>query len=123
VPPPGDVSVGPINDPDRLGGVQALRLASRFPQRAYKRPQIVGALTVPYPLRAAFARRDGLIAALVLIDATGSITDTTLYPDDPFFSPTILASLRGVRFAPAETVDGKPMPYWAILQFGFRMRR
>jgi outer membrane biosynthesis protein TonB len=123
VPPPGDVSVGPVNDPDRLGGVQALRLASRFPQRAYKRPQLLSTLTVPYPLRAAFARRDGRIAALVLIDAFGKVIDTTLYPDDPFFSPTILASLRGARFAPAETVEGKPLPYWAILEFGFRIHR
>ncbi len=123
IPPPGDVSVGPVNDPERLGRVPALRLASRFPQRAYKRPQLLGALTVPYPLRAAFAHRDGRIAALLLIDASGNVTETTLYPDDPYFSPTVLASLRGARFSPAEEVTANAMPYWLILDFVFRMRR
>lgn len=123
VPPPGDVSVGPINDSDRLGRVPALRLASRFPQRAYKRPRLLGTLSVPYPLRAAFAHRDGRITALLLIDANGKVTETTLYPDDPYFSPTVLASLRGARFSPAEEATANPMPYWLILDFVFRMRR
>lgn len=123
VPPPGDVSVGPVNDPDRLGRVQALRLASRFPQLAYKRPQLLGTLTVPYPLRAAFAHRDARITALLLIDVKGNVTETTLYPDDPLFAPTVHASLRGARFSPAEEATANPMPYWLILDFVFRMRR
>ena len=121
-PPPGDVAVGPLNNPDRIGRVQALRLASRFPQPAYKRPQLLGTLTVPYPLRAAFEHRDGTIIVLMLIDASGKITDTTLYPDDPYFTPTVLAALRGARFAPAE-IEAKPTPYWAMMEFVFRMRR
>jgi hypothetical protein len=121
-PPPGDVAVGPVNDLDRIGRAQALRLASRYPQPVTKRPLLLDTLTVPYPLRAAFAHRDARITVLMLVEADGRITDTTLYPDDPFFAPTVLASLRGARFAPAE-VKGKPVPYWAMMEFVFAMRR
>ena len=120
--PPGDVAVGPVNDPDRIGRAQALRLASRFPQPVAKRPQLLDTLTVPYPTRAAFAHRDARITVLILVDANGRIVDTTLYPDDPFFTPTVLASLRGARFAPAE-IEAKPVPYWAMMEFVFTMRR
>jgi len=120
-PPPGDVSVGTLNDPSRIGGAQALRLASRFPQPVAKRPLLLDTLTVPYPPRAAMAYRDARITVLMLIDASGRITDTTLYPDDPYFTPTILAALRSSRFAPAE-VEAKPVPYWAMMEFVFRMR-
>jgi len=120
-PPPGDVAVGPFNDPDRLGRAQALRLASRYPERVTQRPQLVETLTVPYPLRAAYAHRDARIIVLMLVEADGRVSETTLYPDDPFFTPTVLASLRGARFAPAE-IKGKPVPYWAMMQFVFTMR-
>jgi hypothetical protein len=114
--------VGPISDPDRIGRAQALRLASRFPQPVAKRPLLLDTLTVPYPTRAAFAHRDARITVLILVDANGRIVDTTLYPDDPFFTPTVLASLRGARFAPAE-IEAKPAPYWAMMEFVFTMRR
>ena len=121
-PPPGDVAVGPVNDLDRIGRAQALRLASRYPQPVTKRPLLLDTLTVPYPLRAAFAHRDARITVLMLVEADGRITDTTLYPDDPFFTPTVLAALRGARFAPAD-IKGKPVPYWAMMEFVFTMRR
>jgi hypothetical protein len=121
-PPAGDVAVGPVNDLDRVGRAQALRLASRYPQPVTKRPLLLDTLTVPYPLRAAFAHRDARIIVLMLVEADGRIVETTLYPDDPFFTPTVLASLRGARFAPAD-VMGKPVPYWAMMEFVFTMRR
>jgi hypothetical protein len=121
-PPPGDVAVGPVNDLDRIGRAQALRLASRYPQPVTKRPLLLDTLTVPYPLRAAFAHRDARITALMLVEADGRIIDTTLYPDDPFFTPTVLAALRGARFAAAD-IKGKPVPYWAMMEFVFTMRR
>src|SRR5207237_6114920 len=98
------------------------RLASRFPQPVARRPQLLDTLIVPYPPRAAFAHRDARIIVLMLIDANGRITDTTLYPDDPLFSPTVLAALRGARIAPAE-IEAKPAPYWAMMEFVFTMRR
>ena len=121
-PPPGDVAVGPVNDLDRIGRAQALRIASRYPQPVTKRPLLLDTLTVPYPLRAAFAHRDARITALMLVEADGRIIDTTLYPDDPFFTPTVLAALRGARFAAAD-IKGKPVPYWAMMEFVFTMRR
>jgi hypothetical protein len=119
-PPPGSTSVGAITDGERLGLAQALRLAQRFPRAAYKQPQFREPLIVPYPPRAARAHAEARIAALLLLDATGRVVDTTLFPDEPMFGPTILAALNGVRFMPAE-VDSSPMAYWVILEFIFNM--
>ena len=120
-PPPGDVAVGATDESARVGRTQSLRLAQRFPARVEKRPQLRAPLVVPYPLRAARARAEIRIAALVLLDAEGRKTETTLYPDDAMFAPTVLAALDGAQFTPAE-IDGKPVPYWTILDFIFTMR-
>jgi outer membrane biosynthesis protein TonB len=119
-PPPGNTSVGALNDSERLGLAQALRLTQRFPRAAYKRPQLREPLIVPYPPRAARAHVEARIAVLLLVDATGRVVDTTLFPDEPMFGPTILGALNGVRFAPAEA-DETPMAYWVILEFIFKM--
>jgi len=120
-PPPGDTSVGAIADSERLGHAQAMRLAQRFPRTAAKPPRLLDPLIVPYPPRAARAHADAHIGVLLLLDATGQVVDTTLFPDEPLFGPTILSSLKGARFSPAE-VDAKAIPYWIILEFNFRTR-
>lgn len=119
--PPGDVSVGAVIDSERLGHVQALRLAQRFPLAAAKPPRLREPLIVPYPPRAARAHAEARIAVLLFLDATGKIVDTTLFPDEPLFGPAIVEALKGARFAPAEA-EAKPMPYWVILEFVFTMR-
>ena len=119
-PPPGNTSVGAITDSERLGLAQALRLAQRFPRAAAKRPQLREPLLVPYPPRAARAHAEARIAVLLLLDATGRVVDTTLFPDEPMFGPTILAALNNAHFAPAEA-EAKAMPYWVILEFVFNM--
>jgi hypothetical protein len=120
-PPPGNTWVGAITDSERLGRVQALRLAQRFPRIAAKPPRLLEPLVVPYPPRAARARAEARIAALLLLDASGRVVDTTLFPDEPLFGPTILDVLNGARFAPAEA-DANPIAHWAILEFVFSMR-
>ena len=54
--------------------------------------------------------------------ADGRIIETNLYPDDPLFAQTVLDVLSRARFAPAQ-MDGKPEPYWTILEFVFTLRR
>jgi hypothetical protein len=44
--------------------------------------------------------------------------DTVLSPDDPTFRTAVLAALADTQFTPAE-LDGKPIVYWAILEFVF----
>ena len=119
--PLGDTAVGAITDSERLGHAQALRLAQRFPRNADKPPRLLEPLRVPYPPRAARAHADAHIGVLLLLDATGQVVDTTLFPDEPLFGPTILEALNGARFAPAEA-DAKAIPYWIILEFNFRTR-
>ena len=120
-PPPGDVSVGAVTDSERLGHAQALRLAQRFRVATAKPPRLREPLTTSYPPRAARAHAEARIAALLLLDATGRIVDTTLFPDEPLFGPAIVDALKGARFAPAEA-DAQPMPYWVILEFVVSMR-
>jgi hypothetical protein len=98
-----------------------MRLAQRFPRTAAKPPQLRGPFTVPYPPRAARAHAEARIGTLLLLDSTGRVVDVTLFPDEPLFRPAILEALNGARFAPALS-DGKPIPYWTILEFVFSLR-
>ena len=119
-PPPGNTAVSPIADSERLGHAQALRLAQRFPRVAAKAAKLRDPLIVPYPPRAARAHAEAHIAALLLLDATGKVTETTLFPDEPLFGPTIRDALGRAQFTPAEA-DAMPVPYWIILEFVFNM--
>jgi Gram-negative bacterial TonB protein C-terminal len=119
-PPPGSTSVGPVIDSERLGHAQALRLAQRFPRTAAKQAQLRDPLIVPYPPNAARAHAEARIAALLFLDATGKVVETTLFPDEPMFGPTVLDALRRARFAPAE-VNAQPAPYWLLLEFVFKL--
>jgi outer membrane biosynthesis protein TonB len=120
-PPPGDTWVRAISDTERLGHGQALRLAQRFPRAAARPPELSGPLIVPYPPRAARARAEAHIGALILLDSTGRVADVTLFPDVPLFRPAILEALNGAHFTPA-VIDAQPTPYWIILEFVFNMR-
>ena len=120
--PPGSTSVGALKDTERLGRTQALRLAQRFPKAAANPARLREPLVVPYPPRAAWEHREARIIALLILDTDGRIVETTLFPDDPLFAPTVLDVLSHARLAPAE-LDGKPLPYWTILEFVFTLRR
>lgn len=120
-PPPGDTAVGAIETTARLGHAQELRLAQRFPKPAANPARLHESLVVPYPPRAARAHLEARIAALLIFDADGSVVETTLYPDEPYFGPTVLNVIKGAKFKAAE-IDGKPAPYWAIMEFVFTLR-
>lgn len=119
-PPPGNTSVSPIADSERLGHAQASRLLQRYAQVAAKAPKLRDPLIVPYPPNAARAHAEAHIAALLLLDASGKVVETTLFPDEPLFGPTILDALGSAHFVPAEA-NAKPIPYWVILEFAFNM--
>jgi hypothetical protein len=119
--PPGSTSVGALKDIERLGRTQALRLAQRFPKAAANPARLREPLVVPYPPRAAWEHREARIIALLILDTDGRIVETTLFPDDPLFAPTVVDVLNRARLAPAE-LDGKPVPYWTILEFVFTLR-
>jgi hypothetical protein len=46
------------------------------------------------------------------------VVDSTLLPEGGLFAPAVADALKTAEFAPAET-DGKPVPYWAIVEFYF----
>jgi len=62
------------------------------------------------------------IVALLILDASGRIVETNLFPDDPLFASTVRDVLSRARFTPAE-FDGTPGSYWTILEFVFTLRR
>ena len=119
-PPPGNTSVGPIVDSERLGHAQALRLAQRFPQVAAKQAQLREPLIVPYPPDAARAHAEARIGVLLVLDAAGNVMETTLFPDEPQFGPAVRGALKAAHFVPAEA-DGKPIAYWVLLEFVFKL--
>jgi hypothetical protein len=119
--PPGDVAVGAAESLSKLGTTQALRLAQRFPQEIATQPRLQDPLVVPYPPRAARAHREARVSALLIIDADGSVVETTLLPDDQLFGPTVRDALAGAKFKPAEA-DSRPVGHWMVLEFVFTMR-
>ncbi len=96
----------------------AATLQQRFPQVPARLPRLNGTLSVMYPTKAAMQGRSKSLGALLSIDDEGRITDVRVSPQDPDFAMAILTALRNARFTPA-TVDGKAVPYWAVMSFDF----
>jgi TonB family protein len=114
------VAVGLIDDPARLGPDYVVRLAQRFPERAAKPPMLVGTTIVVYPPAALASGTEQRVAVLLTLRADGSIAEAQLVHEDPLFGPTALDALKDARFTAAE-IDGKPVPYWAIVEFVFML--
>jgi outer membrane biosynthesis protein TonB len=114
----GHISVGAsVNTRDFPPDVLAL-LAERFPYRPARLPRLVAGVRAQYPLKAA---RDGVsqrIRVLLLLDAAGNILEMQAAPEDPLFAAAVAAAIKNLQLTPAE-FDGKPVPYWAILDFKF----
>jgi len=128
VPRPGSdhpqviISVKVIDDPSWLGSVYALSLAQRFSHRAQKPPALIGSSALIYPRAAMDAGISGRVAALLTIDPLGHILDSTLIPEDGLFAPAVANALKTAQFTPAE-IDGKPVLYWAIVEYYFSIGR
>jgi protein TonB len=116
--PPLSVTVGAVNDPGKYGERYAKTLADVFPDPVMRQPQLRSSLVVVYPRDAVDTRTRARIVAILTVDATGDIVDRKLIPEDPVFAPTVTEALKEARFVPAEW-DGKPVRYWAILEFVF----
>ena len=116
--PEVSIGVGTIEDPARIGADYVARLAERFPDRAAKPPMLVGTPIVVYPAAALETRTERRVAVLLTLRADGSIAESRLVHEDPVFGPVVLDALKDAQFAPAE-IDGKPVPYWAIVEFVF----
>ena len=116
------IAVGTIDDPARIGPDYTARLAQRFPHRAAKPPTLLGSPIVAYPAAALDSGTERRVTVLLTVRADGSIADSQLTYDDPLFGPAALEALKSAQFAPAE-IDGKPIPYWAIVEFVFSLRQ
>jgi hypothetical protein len=110
-----------FGDGARLFGADlAKRMSARFPEPAARLPRIDGSLSAMYPVKAAREGRSQALSALVSIDAQGHITDIRVLPDDSVFAAAVMAALRNARFQPAQVL-GKPIAYWAVLDFTFKI--
>jgi TonB family protein len=118
--PQGSVAVGLLANPEQVSTAIAARLAQRFSAHAARAPKLNGAVITGYPIDAARAHQSARIAAVLTVDASGRVVerDTMLSPDDPMFRAAVLSALANAQFTPAE-LDGKPMAYWAVLEFVF----
>ncbi len=89
--------------------------------RAARAPKLSGAVITAYPIDAARAHQSARIAAVLTVDAAGKIVDrdTLLAPDDPMFRTAVLNALADDARSRRAELDGKPIAYWAILEFVF----
>ena len=120
--PEASVSVGTIADSSKLGQDYAAQLARRFPNPVQVVPMLLGTSAVTYPRAALESGIEGRFAAVVTVDNLGKAVDATLVVEDPLFGPVVLDALKKAEFAPAQ-YDGKPVPYWAIVEFLFTIGR
>jgi hypothetical protein len=118
--PEVNIAVGTIDDPAKLGPDYVARIAQRFPDRAPKPPMLLGSPIVVYPAAALDSGIERRVAVLLTLRADGSIAESQLVGEDPLFGPVVLDVLKNTQFAPAE-IDGKPVPYWAIVEFVFSL--
>ena len=118
--PTGSVTGRLLGDPAQVSAGTAARLAQRFPVSAARAPKLNGAVITAYPIDAARAHQSARIAAVLTVDVSGNIVDRdiVLSPDDPTFRAAVLTALASTKFTPAE-LEGKPITYWAILEFVF----
>jgi outer membrane biosynthesis protein TonB len=118
--PNGSVTGRLLSNPEQVSAATAARLAQRFPTIAARAPKLSGAVITAYPVDAARAHQGARIAAVLTVDVSGRVVDrdTVLAPDDPMFRAAVLTALATTQFTPAE-LDGKPVTYWAILEFVF----
>jgi outer membrane biosynthesis protein TonB len=121
-PPPGDIAVGAVQNADRVGSTQALRLAQKYDTQVSNPPRLRGPLTVAYPPGPARAHLEARIAVLITVDDAGNIGEISLYPDEAQFGPAIRTALQSARMAPGD-IRGAPIAYWTILEFVFTMRQ
>jgi hypothetical protein len=118
--PVGRISYGFSKGTKQFGADLAQRMASRYPQQPARPPRVEGSLAVLYPVKAAAEGRSLTLSALLSIDAEGHVVEVRVLPDDSVFVAAVMAALRNARFSPA-TGDGKPIPYWAVLDFAFKI--
>ncbi len=116
--PVGRISYG-ISDGKRLFGPGlAARMSKDYQAIPARSPRLNGTLSVMYPVKGAAIGQSLVLTALLTIDERGAISGARVLPDDPVFVAAVLEALKGARFVPAEFA-GKPIPYWAALDFEF----
>jgi len=120
--PDVSVAVKTITDPSLLGSRYVTDLAQRVPTRASEDAALIGSPGVIYPRAALEQGIEGRFAVLVTLDAKGKVTSSELVVDDALFGPVMLEALDTAQFIPAK-VQGKPVPYWAIVEFIFTIGR
>jgi outer membrane biosynthesis protein TonB len=116
--PQPSIAVGQLADPIAAGATYALDLALRYPIAAAREPRLRGSLVVAYPPEALMAKKGKRVVALLTLDESGTVLETKLVPGDAVFGPAVLSALKDVQFTPAD-IDGRPAPYWVLLEFSF----
>lgn len=118
--PVGRISYRFGNGAPLFGADLAPRMAARYPAKPARLPRVEGSMSVLYPVKAAAQGRSQTLSALLSIDAEGHVVEVRVLPDDSMFVVAVMAALKNARFSPA-TEDGKPIPYWAVLDFSFKI--
>ena len=118
--PVGHINNSTGNGRDDFGPRLPDQMQERFPDGASVTPTPIGSLSALYPTKAARQGRSMKLSALLMIDASGNITEARVLPNDPSFAAAIIAALKGARFKPAERA-GKAIPYWTVLEFRFKI--
>jgi outer membrane biosynthesis protein TonB len=105
----------------RVGWFLENRSRDEYPSEVRQAVAIDAALDVAYPAAALAAHREGTVLAWLAVGTDGAVTELNIVSGDDDFSLAVADALGPARLKPATDIEDHPIPFWAVLEFDFRL--
>lgn len=117
----GTVTVAADATVGRAGRYLQERVREQFPTEVWHPVRIADPIRVRYPPAALAAHREGVVIAFLVVAADGSVQELDIIEGDDDLSLAVADALALARLAPAEEIGGRPIPFYTVLEFDFRI--
>ena len=122
-PVKGEVHVSAEETLGRVGWFLENRSRTEFPAEVKEPVRIGEPLHFDYPAAALMNQREGVVVAWLLVDADGAVAELNIISGDDDFSVAVANALAAARLLPASDLYDKPIPFYTVLEFDFRIDR
>jgi hypothetical protein len=117
----GTVTVAADATVGRAGRYLQERVREQFPTEVWHPVRIADPIRVAYPPAALASHREGIVIAFLVVAADGSVQELDIIEGDDDLSVAVADALATARLAPAEEIGGKPISFYTVLEFDFRI--
>ncbi len=117
----GTVTVAADATVGRAGRFLQERVREQFPTEVWHPVRIADPIRVAYPPAALATHREGVVIAFLVVAADGSVQELDFIEGDDDLSLAVADALATARLAPAEEIGGKPISFYTVLEFDFRI--